>query len=326
MAYPATQRFNYLAQFGILAVFVGAGIVISAILSLIPVLNTTGLSALKGASSEEVMDSILKPENAGILRVVQFLTTLFAFFLPAFFYAKLCHRKAFVHLGMKKQVTIPQILIVILIMIVSLPLVGMLGQLTESLPFSASTLEKFKRAEEEYLRQVEIIGRMNDFKDFLLSLFMLAILPAVFEETIFRGALQNLLSRWWKIPLLAVIVTSIIFSVIHFSYIGFMSRAVLGFLLGWLYHRTGNLWLSIIGHVTNNAIAITALYVMKLRDPAVKLSDAGPEFPLWSGIISLVGVIALLTLFERVSQYQVVLPGKEVPIENKEENPFVTVT
>jgi membrane protease YdiL (CAAX protease family) len=31
---------------------------------------------------------------------------------------------------------------------------------------------------------------------YILSLFMIAMLPAILEEAFFRGTLQNLLSRW----------------------------------------------------------------------------------------------------------------------------------
>ena len=108
---------------------------------------------------------------------------------------------------------------------------------------------------------------------------MLAILPAVFEETLFRGGMQNLLSDGRSMPVLAIIVTSIVFSAIHFSYLGFLSRFALSFILGWMYYRTGNLWLSIIGHALNNAVALTVLYVMKLEEPDIDLNKADPISP-----------------------------------------------
>ena len=93
---------------------------------------------------------------------------------------------------------------------------------------------------------------------------VIAFLPALFEETLFRGGMQNLFSRWFKKPLLAIVVTSIIFSAIHGSYLGFLSRFALGFLLGWIYYRTGNIWLNIIGHFFNNAFARLKLQSVSL--------------------------------------------------------------
>jgi membrane protease YdiL (CAAX protease family) len=322
MAHPALKRFSYFGQFGILAGFVGAGLVLAGLVSVIPLLMIPGVKDVFGDGKGDLMDKLFVPENAGILRWVQFLSTIFLFFLPPLVYAKICHKKAFKHLGYSNSVNLSQVLVVVLLMLASLPFVSMLGQLTEMMPFSEATLKKFRLAEEEYAKQVAVIGRMNNFGDYVVSLVMLAILPAVFEETLFRGGVQNLLSRWTKMPILAIIITSIVFSAIHFSYIGFLSRFALSFILGWMYYRTGNLWLNIIGHVTNNAVALTVLYVMKLNNPNVDLNKADPEFPFWLGFISITMVLAFFVLFERVSKHQVIEPGREQLMPDETINPF----
>jgi len=322
MAHPALKRFSYFGQFGILAGFVGAGLVLAGLVSVIPLLMIPGVKDVFGDGKGDLMDKLFVPENAGILRWVQFLSTIFLFFLPPLVYAKICHKKAFKHLGYNNSVNLSQVLVVVVLMLASLPFVSMLGQLTEMMPFSEATLKKFRLAEEEYAKQVAVIGRMNNFGDYVVSLFMLAILPAVFEETLFRGGVQNLLSRWTRMPILAIIITSIVFSAIHFSYIGFLSRFALSFILGWMYYRTGNLWLNIIGHVTNNAVALTVLYVMKLNNPNVDLNKADPEFPFWLGFISIAMVLAFFVLFERVSKHQVNEPGREQLMPDETINPF----
>ncbi len=318
MAYPATKRMSYWGQLGVLAAFTGAGLVIGSLVSLLPLLGRIDLKNGAALSSKEVLDSLFVPENANLLRWVQFITTFFLFFLPPVCYAWLCHRKPFLHLGMKQHVKISQALIVFGIMIISLPLVSALADLTRMLPFSKLTFEKFQLAEDAYNKQVAIIGRMDSFGDYIVSLIMLAILPAMFEETLFRGGLQNLLSRWWKSPIAAIIVTAIIFSIVHGSYFGFLSRAVLGFLLGWVYYRTGNLWLNIIAHAVNNAFAVTALYVMRLRNPKLDVAKADVNISIWWGLVSLAAIYVLLILFEKYSQYQINKPGEEVAIRGDE--------
>ena len=321
MAYLATKRISYWGQLGILTAFTGAGLLIGGIVSLIPLIGKIDLKAFQGLSGKEVMNSLFVPENANILRWVQFLTTLFLFFLPPIFYAWLCHKRTFTHLGFKNKVTVAQFFIVIFIMAASLPLVGALAELTKMLPFSKLTFEKFQKAEEEYNKQVSIIGRMNNFSDYALSLIMLAILPAMFEETIFRGGLQNLLSRWWKMPIFSIVVTAIIFSVVHGSYFGFLSRAILGFVLGWMYYRTGNIWLNIIAHAANNAIAVTAIYVVRIKDPHADVAKADVNLSIWWGLLSLAVIYGLFILFEKVSQYQINKPGEEVIIRDENYQP-----
>jgi membrane protease YdiL (CAAX protease family) len=320
MAYLATKRMSYWGQLGILAAFTGAGLLIGGIVSLIPLMGKIDLKTFQGLSNKEAMDSIFVPENANILRWVQFLTTLFLFFIPPVCYAWLCHKKAFTHLGFRNRVSIPQFFVVIVIMLAALPLVGALAELTKMLPFSRITFDKFQAAEESYNKQVSIIGRMDNFNDYILSLFMLAILPAMFEETIFRGGLQNLLSRWWKMPFFSIVVTAVIFSIVHGSYFGFLSRAVLGFLLGWMYYRTGNIWLNIIAHAANNAFAVTAIYIMRTKNPKMDIAKADINVSVWWGLVSLAVIFGLFVLFEKFSQYQVNKPGEEVIIRTEDHN------
>jgi membrane protease YdiL (CAAX protease family) len=314
------KRISYWGQLGILAAFTGAGLLVGAIVSLIPLVGKIDLSSFQGLSSKEALKALFVPENANALRWVQFLTTLFLFFLPPIFYAWICHKKAFTHLGFRQKVSLPQFIIVILIMVAALPLVGALAELTKMLPLSKVTFQKWQLIEDNYNKQVAIIGRMNNFGDYILSMVMLAILPAMFEETIFRGGMQNLLSRWWKMPILSIVVTAIVFSIVHGSYFGFLSRAVLGFLLGWLYYKTGNIWLNIIAHAANNAVAVTALYVMHLKNPKIDPASADVNLSIWWGLVSLAIIFGLMILFERVSQYQINKPGEEVIMRDDDYN------
>jgi membrane protease YdiL (CAAX protease family) len=198
-------------------------------------------------------------------------------------------------------------------MLACTPLVAVLQQLTEMMPFSKATFAQFKAAEDEYNKQVAVIARMNNFTDYLVSVIMIAFLPAVFEETFFRGGVQNLLSRWFKTPIVAIVITSVIFSAVHGSYLGFLSRFALSFILGWMYYRTGNIWLNIVGHFTNNFLGVTSLYITSLSgtkaDPS-KLTDQ--NFPLWVGLISLAAVCALFMAFEKASKKDIYKPGEEV--------------
>ena len=214
MAHIATKRFSYLGQLGILFGFAGVGFIVGGLASIIPLLSTIDLSKI---GSGLTADSIFKPENANAIRVMQFLATLFMFFLPAFFYAKLCHKKAFMHLGFIKMPSLKQLILIAGIVFFALFIVGALAELWKMIPFPASWQQHFKAAEEEYNKQMQIMARMNGVGDYILSLLIVALLPAVFEETIFRGALQNLLSRWMKAPIWAIVITSIIFSALHGS-------------------------------------------------------------------------------------------------------------
>lgn len=328
MAHYATKRFNYWGQLGILTTFCGAGLIVGGLASLLPLLGKLNLKDLSGGSAAGIMDKLLVPENATALRWMQFISTLFLFFLPPFLYALVCHKKPFVHLGFNYTVNVKQVFVIVLIMFASLPLVGALQELTTMLPWSKTTLQHFKEAEEAYDKQVMVIARMDNFLDYLISIIMIAFLPAVFEETLFRGGLQNLLSRWFKLPIVAIIITSIIFSAVHGSYLGFLSRFALGFVLGWVYYRTGNIWLNIIGHFVNNAFAITVLYISTKPGGKPDPSKIDDHFPLWIGLAGLAAVYGLFLFFEKINKDKIDRPGEEVliPDYNNTNNPFLANT
>ena len=310
MAHLATKRFNYWSQLGILTSFCGAGLMLGGALSLIPLIGKIDFSSM--GSGTKWMDDFLKPENAGRLRWMQFISTFFLFFIPPAVYALICHKKPFQHLGFNSQINLPQVLVVLFVMLAALPVVSAFQELTEMLPWSKETLHKFKEAEVAYNKQVAVIARMDSFGDYLLSLLVIALLPAVFEETLFRGGLQNLFSRWFKMPIVAIILTSIIFSAIHLSYLGFMSRFALGFILGWFYYRTGNLWLSILGHFFNNGVAVTVLYLSSKPGQAIDPTKIEDKFPLIWALVGLGAIYGLFILFEKVSGKLIDQPGEEV--------------
>jgi len=313
MAHLATKRFNYWNQLAVLIGLVGVGLIIGGVIALVlPFIVDLNAGIKMSTNPAQFMDRLLKPENAALLRWITFITSFFMFFLPTVLYALICHKKPFAHLGFKKNNNIKSAGVVILIMLAALPLVSALQDLTTLFPWSKATLLKFKLAEDAYNQQVAVIARMDNFTDYIISLVVIAFLPALFEETLFRGGIQNLLSRWFKKPVLAIIVTSIIFSAIHGSYLGFLSRFALGFVLGWIYYRTGNIWLNIIGHFFNNAFAVTAMYLFtkggKFPDP----SKIDGQIPLWVGLASIAALYGLFSFFNKVSEKEIDQPGVEL--------------
>ena len=312
MAHIATKRFNYATQFAILLLLTGVGFIVGGALSLLPFIGKIDFSKLSGGG-ENLMDALLKPENANALRFMQFISTLFAFFMPAFFYAKVCHKKALMHLGFIKMPSLKQLVLVLAIMFFALFFIAnSLSEIWNHIPFPQNWQLKFKAAEDAYNKQILVMARMNGAGDFILSLFIVAFLPAIFEEVIFRGALQNLLSRWLKAPIWAIVIASIIFSAVHGSYDGFVIRFVLGFILGWLFYRTGNIWVNIAAHFINNAIGVISLYFYSTPGKPVEMPKIEEHFPIWLGLVGLVAIIMLLKAFDKVSKNDIDRPGQEV--------------
>jgi membrane protease YdiL (CAAX protease family) len=324
MAHPATNRFNFMGQAGILIMCIGSGLVLGSILSLIPMWGAVDLFGGQKESTQQIMDKLLIPENAPRLRWMQFINTLFLFFLPALAYARLCHRKPRLHLGLQNPPRWSDLLMVILVVCAAVPAAAFFEELTLLLPWGKDMMAQFKEAEVKYMKQVAVLTGMRSPFDYLRSLIVIAFLPALFEEILFRGAIQNLLSRWMKWPLLAILITSILFSAIHGSYLGFLSRFVLGFMLGWLFYRSGNLWLSIWAHFLNNALAATSMYLSARKGKPIGADSLEDEFPVWAGALGLAALIGILVLLDHIMRKRIDRPGEEalIPIPDDIYNPF----
>ncbi len=143
-----------------------------------------------------------------------------------------------------------------------MPLIGIIGDWNKALhlPSAWNTLESGMRAMEESATQLTaLIVSYNTIKELLLVLFTVAFLPAVAEELVFRGILQNSLIKSTNNIHLSVFISAAVFSFIHFQFFGFFPRMLLGIVLGYLYITSGNILVSMAMHFTNNAVVILAL-------------------------------------------------------------------
>ena len=109
----------------------------------------------------------------------------------------------------------------------------------------------------------EILSQLLDMRsvpELLLSLILVAVLPAMGEEFVFRGIVQKQLYERFDNPMKAIWVAAFFFSAVHLQFEGFLPRMLLGAVLGYAYYWTRNLWIPILIHFLNNAIPALALY------------------------------------------------------------------
>lgn len=290
-----SKGISYTAGFFILIGFVIAGILLAGLIS-IPVWTSMTRTGFEKMTTE--MDN---PAYSNAFKVIQIITAVVGFFLPAVLTAFLLNRKPMKLIGFTSSPKGMQLFLVFLIVIFGLMTSIGLSYFNEHFPIPNHWRIAFDKMESDYNDGVESIISLKSFADYLVALFILAVLPAVCEETLFRGGLQNFLTRSTKIPWLSIIIVSILFSLAHWSYYGFLSRLFLGILLGLLYHYSGKIWLNIFGHFLNNAIAITVLYVYTLNGKPLKEAMDESSDNFW-GIFALPIVIALFVWFYNISR------------------------
>lgn len=148
-----------------------------------------------------------------------------------------------------------------------------------------------------------------DFGLLFLNLLVMAILPALGEELVFRGVVQPNLIKMVSNYHIAIWITAFIFSAIHMQFQGFLPRMVLGALLGYLSFWSKNLWFPIIAHFFNNAIQVVAFFIVKKNNIEIDLNN-NFEFPIYILIISLILFLGIGWYF-----YRYFLQNTEVEIE-----------
>ncbi|HWK58982.1 MAG TPA: type II CAAX endopeptidase family protein [Parapedobacter sp.] len=95
----------------------------------------------------------------------------------------------------------------------------------------------------------------------IYSFLAIVIAAPIIEELIFRGIiLEGLLQRYS--PVKSIILSSILFGIVHLNPWQFVSALVIGLLSGWVYYRTRKLSLSILIHLVNNLFAFIGMHSM----------------------------------------------------------------
>jgi hypothetical protein len=129
--------------------------------------------------------------------------------------------------------------------------------------------------------------------------------PAVGEELIFRGLIgRGLLARWGFLP--GILITSILFGVMHINPAQAIGVIPLGIAMHFLYLTTRSFWAPIILHLANNSLSVVLL---KLQDdlPISRMFDDGTDLPLHVGVAS-AAVITAIALFLWQTRVQYALP------------------
>jgi membrane protease YdiL (CAAX protease family) len=290
-----SRGISYTAGFFMLICFAIAGLILASLVGAQLWLHYTGKPVT------DMEQGLADPSYSNVMKIIQSLTAIVGFLIPTIFTAAFLSRRPFRLLGFPVDgIRINHIVLVIFIIGASLMVSSSLSFFTSSLPIPDYWKVRFDKMEMEYNNQVTAIIGLKDLKDYILALVIMAFLPALCEETLFRGGLQNFLTRGIRHAWISIVIVSIMFSLAHFSFYGFLSRFFLGLVLGALYHYSGKLWLSVLAHFLNNALAITVLYISTQQGKPLPEAIKQDATSFW-GILALPVVLILFVAFRRAS-------------------------
>ncbi len=94
------------------------------------------------------------------------------------------------------------------------------------------------------------------------SLIVIALIPAVFEEAVFRGVFFRILeNKYSKAGLVAV--TGIMFGFMHLNIFNLFETAALGIIMGVLTLVSGSIYPAVIMHFVNNGVSVVLMKMMR---------------------------------------------------------------
>jgi membrane protease YdiL (CAAX protease family) len=247
------------------------------------------------------------PANAGLSKILNLVATLIAFVFPAIIFTRINKKETqttIEALGVSRIAGPKLVLYTALISFGGILLSGALAEINQHIYLPARLLEQAKAMEQTYKTLMLNMARMDSVLDYITALFVMALAPAIFEEILFRSTMQPLFIGWTKNVWVGIIITSVLFSAIHFSFFGFLSRTALGIVLGLLFYQTKNIWLSMLMHFLNNGLIVTQLYIVTLQGKSL---EKAMDENYFSFLSVLNGLMVLSFSFNALKKYSATL-------------------
>jgi uncharacterized protein len=260
---------------------------------------------LFGVNLADFISAMSDYSNDKTIRLLQYFQVIQSFglfIIPTMLAGYFFERSSVRYLCLDKSSRWPVYLITLALMFAFLPFINWMVTVNEAmkLPSFLSGIEEWMKAtEEEAATLTEAFMKMPTFGAFLFNMLMIALLPAIGEEFMFRGLLQRLLKEWLGNIHVAIFISAILFSAMHMQFYGFFPRMMLGVIFGYLFYWSGSLWVPICAHFINNGAAVIFAYLSQCGILSGDYENFGATENVLLILLSGVAVAGLMYLIYR---------------------------
>lgn len=257
-------------------------------------------------------------EGRFALLLLQGVTALIGFIVVPLLYLRYFEGRKFGSLHERKASPLP-IFIALVMVLAVMPFMSAVIHWNANLqlPDFLKGFEQAAKAKEEQLAKLTVfLTNLGSTGELIFALVVIAVLPGVGEELVFRGVIQKKMTQLMN-PHVAIWVTGFLFSAFHLQFYGLVPRMLLGVLFGYLYYWSGNLWMPILAHFLNNGFTLLMIYLYKTGLVSFDLQQVA--YGVTVTLLSLVGSVALLWLIRKLT-YRTLEPADEAAMEYVEEN------
>jgi len=254
-----------------------------------------------------LLEMLSQPESEtakSFLYIFQVINQIGMFILPPLLFAYLFSTHSGRYLKVSRSPSLMLLLLGGVSIFTLLPFINWLAEINSHMSFPdalAGIGEWMKAKEVQADRLTEVFLQVKSPVGLALNLLVIALIPALGEELLFRGLLQRLLGEWTRNIHAGVIITAFIFSALHLQFFGFLPRFVLGLMLGYLLEITQSLWVPIFAHFVNNATLVILFYLHYNGFIATKMEDFGSTHNYFVIAFSLLVTVGLFYGMKRNS-------------------------
>jgi len=267
-----------------LLVITGLVLVCLVVFSFLSIVGANILFGVDLLKNPNVGIQLAKPEMISALKFMQIFQAIGVFIIPSILFLQFFKNKNENWIALSRVPSIYQIILISICIICLSPTINFLAELNSKIPFPQWVYD----SEEEALKITKAFLNMNTVWVLFINLFVVAILPAIGEELLFRGVLQNVLKNIFNNYHFAVWITAILFSAMHMQFLGFIPRMLLGVLFGYIYVWSGSLWICMIAHFINNGAAVLMGYFISINSLDASTENIGANYQeLWIVIVGL---------------------------------------
>ncbi|OQX74194.1 MAG: hypothetical protein B6D61_11810 [Bacteroidetes bacterium 4484_249] len=258
---PYLNSKSILLKVSVLLLLIAVSFVLTMVIGLVVAIPIFGTSILENFTN---LNDSFDESTISFLKYFQVVNQIGIFILPVLLYAWLENRNVGSYLRINCKLGVIHLMLSVLLIFVSIPVINWMVEINQqmNLPDFMKGIENWMRESEDKTNKLtEIFLNVNTINGLIINLFIIAFLAAVGEELLFRGVVLRLILEGTKSIHLAIILSSVLFSAIHMQFYGFLPRAILGILFGYVFILTDTLWIPIILHFIFNGITVVAAYL-----------------------------------------------------------------
>jgi len=235
-----------------------------------------------------------------VTKIITLFLAQIGFIFVFFIYNKVKRINFFNATKINIKINLKQIIILVLIATASLflfsPLINLIDYIISLTGYSVSTTLPID---------------FRSVQGFLIGLFALAVLPAVFEELIFRGIVYTGLQKKFSVKF-AIIFSAILFALMHTSVQQTVYQFIIGVLLAYVFYLTGSLLASIILHFANNFIIIVINVITGNVQSTVSFTGFSDYVNVaFMTILGIIVIYVLINFLKKESERKKILEEKE---------------